>query len=343
MKLPEIQSPLKVAPLVLFALFTIVSCNSSNKSEKYERIGRLEKFDEALDEIINSGAQAEILGQGFEWSEGPLWLEESRKLIFSDVPTNTIYQWTEAEGISEYLKPSGYTDAEERGGEMGSNGLLLDLDGNLILCQHGNRQMARMRAPIGDPKPDFVAIASEFNGLKFNSPNDAVFAPNGDLYFTDPPYGLVNQMDDETKEIDFQGVYKVDRTGKVTLISDQLTRPNGIGILADGSGLIVANSDSNLPNWYVIRRSGDQYSEPEIFYSLEGYDKKMPGLPDGLVLDAKGNIIATGPGGVFFFSSSGKLLGKYHLPDPASNCTLSSDGSTLYITNNDKIVRLKLI
>ncbi len=143
-----------------------------------------------------------------------MWLEKENKLIFSDIPNNSIFEWTEKGGIKIYLKPSGYTGKAKRGGETGSNGLLLNSKKELILCQHGDRRMAKMKAPVSAPKAEFETIAGNYNGKKLNSPNDAVFDNNGNLYFTDPPYGLEFNIDDPAKELDFQGVYKVDKSGK---------------------------------------------------------------------------------------------------------------------------------
>ena len=171
----------------------------------YKTIGSIEKFDSALDNIISTDAKMEIIADGFEWSEGPLWLEKHNMLLFSDVPMNTIFKWTEAKGKEVYLKPSGYTASEPSPcKEPGSNGLTLDPSGNLVLCQHGDRQMARMDAPFDKPESKFVSLANNYKGKRFNSPNDAVFNIAGELFFTDPPYGLQTQDDtDQKKEISF--------------------------------------------------------------------------------------------------------------------------------------------
>lgn len=328
-----------------------IGCSQVNKNtdedpEKYDPkvAGYLEKIDLGLDEIVSSDAKAEIISKGYQWSEGPLWIAKHQMLLFSDVLGNTVYKWTEKDSTEVYLKPSGYTEERERGGEMGSNGLLLDQGGNLVLCQHGNRQMARMKSSLFAPKSDFETIVKTYQDQKFNSPNDAVFNTDGDLFFTDPPYGLENQMNDTLKEIPFQGVYKFSTEGKISLITDKLTRPNGIGLFPDEKTLLVANSDSNLPNWYKMEILSDSsYSEPEIFFSLQGYDKtKLKGLPDGLKVDSKGNVYATGPGGLYFLNSDGDVLGIYHLDMPVSNCALSEDEKTIFLTNNNQILRLRL-
>ncbi|TMI82045.1 MAG: SMP-30/gluconolactonase/LRE family protein, partial [Bacteroidetes bacterium] len=217
--------------LLSFSFATICCNNTVSKSNAagatYKTIGTIERIDPGLDSIIDSGAKAEVIAEGFDWSEGPVWIESQKMLLFSDVPQNIVYKWTEEKGKEVYLTPSGYTDSMKRGGEMGSNGLLLDPSGNLVLCQHGNRQVARMDAGLRDPRPKFISIANNYQGKKFNSPNDAVYNSDGELFFTDPPYGLEKQLQDPKKEISFQGVYKVEKDGKIILLIDSLTRPNG--------------------------------------------------------------------------------------------------------------------
>ena len=309
---------------------------------KYKTIGTIERTDAALDSIVASDAKIEVIAEGFDWSEGPLWVESGKMLLFSDVPQNIVYKWTEEKGKETYLTPSGYTDSAKRGGEMGSNGLVLDPDGNLVLCQHGNRQMARMNAPLNDPKPLFIPIANNYKGKKFNSPNDAVYY-NGELFFTDPPYGLEKQSEeDPKKEIPFQGVYKVKANGEVILLTDTLTRPNGIAFSPDGKTLIVANSDPKKPYWYAFDVVNDSLTNARIFHSAVVADTSLKGLPDGFKIDKNGNVFATGPGGVWIFNSDGKLLGKIKVPEATSNIALSPDQRTLYVTNDMNVLRVKL-
>jgi gluconolactonase len=263
-------------------------------------------------------------------------------LLFSDVPQNIIYKWTEEKGKEIYLTPSGYTDSIKRAGEMGSNGLLLDPNGDLVLCQHGNRQMARMDAPLSNPKPSFISIANSYQGKKFNSPNDAVYNRHGELFFTDPPYGLEKQLEDPKKEIPFQGVYKVKRNGEVVLLTDTLTRPNGIAFLPGEKTLIVANSDPEKPVWYAFDIANDSLTNARIFHSAGGGDTSLKGLPDGFKIDKNGTVFATGPGGIWIFNKKGELLGKIKVPDATSNCAFSPDEKTLYVTNDMYVLRIKL-
>ena len=305
--------------------------------------GYVEKNDPALDAIISTNAKVEIIADGFDWSEGPLWIERQKMLLFSDVPQNIIYKWTEKKGKEIYLSPSGYTGKTPRGGERGSNGLTSSKSGQLIICQHGDRRVSAMNAPIGHPLPVFRALADNYNGKKFNSPNDLVYNGSGDLFFTDPPYGLEKNMDDPLKEIKFQGVYKIKKSGELVLLLDSITRPNGIAITPDQKTLIIANSDPEKPYWYAYDfGKGDALIHPRIFYDASAASKKEAGMPDGLKIDSKGNVFATGPGGVWIFNRTGKLLGKIKFNGLVSNCAFSADEKTIYLTADDYVLRVKM-
>ncbi|MFY9151363.1 MAG: SMP-30/gluconolactonase/LRE family protein [Prolixibacteraceae bacterium] len=308
--------------------------------------GSVERFSPELDSIIPEGSLPEIIAEGFVWCEGPVWLPEQNKLIFGDIPRNSIFQWSEKDGLSLYLDSAGYAGPSTGNNELyGSNGLVLNLDGNLVLCQHGNRQVARMDAPLDHPDDNFTTLANQFNGKRLNSPNDVVFSKKGDLYFTDPPYGLPGQTDGPTKELGFQGVYKLSASGELTLIDDKLYRPNGIGLSPDNKTLYVSNSDPEHPLWKVYSLNEEGLPEEEhVFFDAAEYVKNRPdmGLPDGMVVGRKGNVFATGPGGVYVFSPSGKLLGIINTGHANGNCTFNADESVLYITADMYLMRIKL-
>jgi gluconolactonase len=323
----------------LFLFFAI----NSTAQPPYKTIGVVERYDSAINKIIAPDAKAEIIAEGFNWSEGPLWVEKYHMLLVSDVPMNTVYKWTEAIGKEVYLRPSGYTESKPRGGEIGSNGLLLDKKGNLVLCQDGNKRIARMDAPLSSPQPKFVSLADDYKGKHFSSPNDAAINSKGEIFFTDPPYGLPTRSDnDPEKETPWNGVYKIKRNGEVILLIDSLTRPNGIAFFPGEKKLLIANSDPKKPNWYVYDVDGDKLINGKIFYTAAGYDRRLQGLPDGLKIDRKGNVYAAGPGGIYFFNKEGKLLGKLLAPLATSNCSLSADEKTLYITNSMQVLRFKM-
>ncbi|RDC63880.1 SMP-30/gluconolactonase/LRE family protein [Adhaeribacter pallidiroseus] len=305
--------------------------------------GTIEKFDNALDQIIKPGAKIEILAKGFTWSEGPLWLPQENKLIFCDIPPNTIYQWTEKSGLEVYLKPSGYTGTIPRGGEVGSNGLILDKEGRLVLCQHGDRRMARLDAPLDAPVPKFFTIADRYEGKKLNSPNDAVYKSNGDLYFTDPPYGLEKNMDDPAKELPYQGVYRVTPDGTVHLLTKELSRPNGLAFSPDEKTLYIANSDPKRAIWmaYDVQPDGS-IANGRVFFDATAMLQKEPGNPDGLKVAQNGVLFATGPGGVLIFSPEGKHLGTIKTGQSTANCAFNPDQSVLYITAHMYLMRVKI-
>ncbi len=320
-------------------VITTIACKSNSSS--YQIVGTMERYDSSINTIISENTKAEIIAEGFGWSEGALWVESHNMLLFSDVPQDTVYKWTEKNGLEIYLAPAGHNADIIPAGEKGSNGLLLDDNGNLVLCQHGGRQMAKMDAPLDKPEAKYITLAAQYNGKKFASPNDAAYNSAGELFFTDPPYGLINTGLDSLLEIPFNGVYKLKKNGEVVLLVDSLTRPNGIAFFPDGR-LLVANSDPAKPNWYVYDVKGDSLYNGKIFYGMAGYDKKLRGLPDGFKIDSKGNVFATGPGGVLIFNKEGTLLGRLSLPEPTSNCSLSADEKTLYVTNNMYVLRFKM-
>jgi gluconolactonase len=328
----------KLAFSLLLIVMTMASC--SDKPDP--GTGEVEVISPELSAIVNKDAKVEIIAEGFEWSEGPVWLDKQQMLLFSDVPKNTIYKWTEGKGKEVYLTPSGYTGSEQRGGETGSNGLAISPEEKLLLCQHGDRRIAMMDAPLDAPKPNFVVVAGEYGGKKFNSPNDLAVSSIGDIFFTDPPYGLENGMNDAKKELPYQGVYKVDKFGRVKLLIDSITRPNGIAFTPDGKTLLIANSDEQKKVWYAYDLGPkDTLMNGRIFY--DATKEKGMGLPDGFKIDKQGNVFATGPGGVWIFDKTGKPIGKIKINGvPTSNCALTPDEKTLFITADMYVLRVKL-
>lgn len=333
--------------IAAIVLILASGCSQTQKeqtsSAEHKIVGEIIANDDQLWEILPKDAKLEVIADGYDWSEGPLWLADQEKLIWSDVPRNTIYQWTENSGVSVFLNPSGYTTDKPRGGEMGSNGLLLDDENQLILCQHGDRRIARMVSQPANPSPVFETVADRFDGKKFNSPNDAAFGPGGNLYFTDPPYGLEGQMTDASKELDFQGVFKITTSGEVTVITKSLTRPNGIAFSPDGTKCYVANSDPDHAVWmiYDVDDQGDLINE-RLFFDATSMVKNDNGLPDGMKINKEGILFATGPGGVFVFTPEGKHLGTIHSGSPISNCAFNEDETVLFMTSDAMILRIGL-
>jgi gluconolactonase len=306
---------------------------------------RVERLDPALDRLIASDAKIEILGEGYDWTEGPVWVRNGGYLLFSDIPKNIVHRWKQGEGVRPYLQPSGYTGKEPRGGETGSNGLILDPQGRLVLCQHGDRRMARMDAPLDSPRPQFTTLADRFEGKRFNSPNDAVFRSNGDLYFTDPAYGMEKQWDDPRRELPFAGVYRRTPSGDVTLLTKEMTRPNGLAFSPDEKRLYIAQSDPAAAIWRVFDVKSDgtiENSRVLLDVTAMVKAKTRPGLPDGLKIDTEGHLFATGPGGVLVISPEGRHLGTILTGQATSNVAFGDDGRTLYITADMYVMRVGL-
>ena len=328
---------------VLFSL-TIASC-ATLWPKNYPTTGSIERLDLSFDQLISQDAKIEILAEGYEWSEGPVWISKGDFLLFSDVPANKIYKWKEGEGASVYLEPSGYTPSKSRSGESGSNGLTLDNKGSLIICQHGDRRVARMTASTDFPQPVFETLAGRYKGKRFNSPNDLAYNQKGELYFTDPPYGLLQKEKDPKREIDFQGVYLIRKNGKVVLVGKDLERPNGITLSPDEKTLYVANSHGPRPIWmsYELNENG-MARKGKVFFDSTQYRKEYPrrqGGNDGMKVDVEGNVWATGPGGVLVFSPEGIHLGTILTGQRTANCAFGDDGSTLYITADMYLMRIR--
>ena len=302
------------------------------------KIGTIEQFDPRLAEVIAPGSSMQIIGQGYDWAEGPAWDRKDGSLLFSDIPPNVVMRFKEGEGPpKQFLKPSGYTGKTPRGGEPGSNGLLFDKQGRLILCQHGDRRVARLEAD-----GSFTTLADRYDGKRLNSPNDAVFHSDGSIYFTDPSYGLEGGNGSPLKELPYNGVYRLAPDGKVTLLTKELSYPNGIGFSPDEKTLYVANSDGARAIWmaFLVQADGTLGAGKVFFDATRGM-KTMKGAPDGLKVDAKGHIFATGPGGVLIFHPDGTNLGLLNTGEATANVGFGGpDGSTLFITADMYLLKL---
>ncbi len=336
--------------LLFLLLSGAVACSApvdetTEELPPYPILGSIERLDATLDALVSPEAQLEILADGFEWTEGPVWVAEGDYLLFSDIPQNSVFQWSEQDSIVLYLKPSGSNDGQEAGKEPGSNGLMLDANQNLILCQHGARQIARMNAPLNNPKPEYIPLVDRYEGKRLNSPNDLVFHSSGALYFTDPPYGLPGGADSPDKELDFQGVYRFSADDSVlTLLTDTLTRPNGIAFSPDEKILYVANSDPDRARWlaYEVQDDGTIVNG-RVLHDATSRVATEKGLPDGMVVHRSGHLFATGPGGVWIFRPDGTHLGTLKTGEATANCTFNADESVLYITADRYLARLRLM
>ena len=339
-------------------LFTSIACNTPDaapdaaaKNEAvlpetlHPSIGEVERLNPALDKLIARDANIEQLADGFDWSEGPVWVrtKQGREfLLFSDIPPNKIYKWSEQSGLEEYLHPSGYTGLVPRVGEPGSNGLMLDPSGRLVLCQHGDRRIARLTNPLNNPKPEYETLADKYEGKRFNSPNDGCFNKAGDLYFTDPPYGLPKKLKDPAKELAFQGVFRLSKSGIVTLLTDKIQYPNGIAFSPDESILYVAESGPQTRIHAFDVKDDGTVENRRIFFDPSGLRAAgARGGCDGLKLDQRGNLFATGPGGVLIISPKGKHLGTLSTGTRIANVAWGNDGRTLYLTADSYLCRIR--
>jgi gluconolactonase len=318
----------------------------------YPTIGKIERLDPGFDKYVPADAKIEVLAEGFDWIEGPLWMKNGGYLLFSEIPLNSIYKWDAKHGVSLFLQPSGYFGDRTDLKEPGSNALGLSKKGELILCEHGERRLAKLKS-LAKPSAGQTVIADSYEGKRFNSPNDLIVHSSGDIFFTDPPYGLskkggapASEMDDPDKKLTFQGVYKVDGKGTVTLLHEGLERPNGIGLSPDEKILYVANSHRPRPIIMAFDVTADRKLEkPRVFFDGTAMLAKNPDLKgsfDGLTVAADGTLFASGPGGILVITPAGKHLGTFSSGEPMSNCDFGGPkGTTLFVTSDMYLVKIE--
>lgn len=302
-------------------------------------VGTVHRMDAGLDRLIAPDARIEKLAEGYKWSEGPVWVREGGYLLFSDVPGNTIHRWSERDGASVFLSPSGYTGPpSEDFREPGTNGLIRGPVGSILAADHGNRTLARL--DLATKRKTF--LATHYQGRRFNSPNDLVRASNGLIYFTDPPYGLSGLNDSPLKELPHNGVYRLGRDGVVTLLISDLTFPNGVILSPDERTLYVAVSDPKRAVIMAYDLKDGQTSNGRVFADMTDLAASgLPGLPDGMAIDVNGNLFATGPGGVHVFTPQGRRLGRIDTGTATANAAFGEDGRTLFITSNNFLARIR--
>lgn len=304
----------------------------------YPRIGTIHRFSAALDRLVDKDTPIEVLAGGFHWTEGPVWIQDGGYLLFSDIPRNATLRWKEGEGVSVFLEPSGYTGPGSYGKEPGANGMTLDAQGQLVCCEHGDRRMSVLTKGGGKR-----TLTDNYQGKRFNSPNDCVFRSTGDLYFTDPAYGLPEQFGDPRREMDYCGVFRYGRDGVTSLLTKELSRPNGLAFSVDEKILYIGNSDPERAVWmaYAMNEDGS-LGAGRVFYDATPAVGKLPGLPDGFKLDVEGNLFATGPGGVYVLSPEGELLGRMETGEATANCAWGDEGSSLYVCSDMYLVRIRM-
>jgi gluconolactonase len=335
-----------ISTIFVFALFLIFVQNCGQKTEipltneiTILEDASFEVIDDEFYKYIAKETKVEILANGHEWTEGPVWVESEKMLLYSDIPNNAIYSWKEGESAKLYLENAGGSTTSNEG----SNGLYVK-DGKLILCQHGARQIAYMDTEINNPSNDFISIVDSYENNKLNSPNDLTFSTVGNLYFTDPPYGLDKGDEDPMKELSHNGVYCLTTDNNLLLLSTEFTRPNGISLSADEKQLIVANSDRNAAYWYRFTINSDNTlsNKTLIFDATEYVNDQNPGLPDGLKVHSSGALFATGPGGLYIFSPEYALLGIVRTTRATANIAFDTNEQNVYLTADDLVLRIQI-
>ena len=306
--------------------------------DKY--IGSVERLSPEINNLIEKNARIEILANGFEWSEGPVWSSQLNSVLFSDVPENIIYSWNEDKGLGIFTRPIGYSGEVPNLKKAGTNGLTIDADGNLIICMHGDRKITKLEQLNTNKR---ATVVNSFDGNLLNSPNDLVYDSKGNLYFTDPPYGLLEGDDDKLKEIPFNGVYKLSPNGDIEVLIKNLTRPNGISISNDEKTLYVANSDNSNAIIMEYELSEFGVKNPQIFFDGNELARKDVGLFDGLKVHPTGNVFATGPGGVLVIKENGDHIGTIRTEVKTANCAFDKNFQYLYMTSDMYLTRIKLL
>ncbi len=334
----RIGSPVMIVVSALFVSVSCTTCRNLQCGEPPKSIGSIERLDPAFDDLVPRDARIEVLADGFDWSEGPVWDRRHNYLLFSDIPRNMIVQWSPTTGIRTFRDRSGYTGSQTFGGrEPGTNGLAFDSDGRLIMCCHGDRAIRRL-----EKDGSLTTLVGSFEGRRLNSPNDLVFRSDGALFFTDPPYGLPGGLDGPNGQLGFCGVFFRSPDGKVRLVTKEMTRPNGIGLSPDEKTLYVAQSDPKAALWKAFPLLKDGRVGPSrTVRDVTEWVESRPGLPDGMAVDAGGHLWATGPGGVLVMTPTGKRLGVIRTGQRTANCAFGGDGRTLFITADMYLCRVR--
>ncbi len=296
---------------------------------------QIERLDPGLNFIIAASAKVEQIAGGFAFTEGPVWIHQGY-LLFSDIPNNVVWKWTPG-AVSIFRDHSGYSGRDALAGAyVGSNGLTLDRQGRLTLCETGNRRVTRL-----ERDGTTTVLADRYRGKRLNSPNDLVYKSDGSLYFTDPPHGLPKEDEDPKKELRFNGIYRL-KEKELQLLSSELSRPNGLVFSPDEKFLYVSNSDPRRKIWvrFDVRADGT-LGKAGVFYDATA--ETADGLPDGMKVDERGNLYCTGPGGVWIFTPEGKHLGTVIAAETPANVGWGGgDGKTLFITARTGLYRIDL-
>ncbi len=336
----------RIVPVALFALTSIAIWSATQR-----QTAKVERLSSEIDQLVPREASLERVATGFKWVEGPVWIRAGY-LLFAEIPSNSIRKWTPGDGVTIFLQPSGYKGSTPYGGpEPGSNGMTLDSQGRLTVAGHAQRDVYRLETM--DPHGQITILADSYQGKRLNSPNDLVYKSDGSLYFTDPPYGLRTQSDqDPQKQLKVNGVYRLPNAraqkpgsapanANLQLLISDLPRPNGIAFSPDEKVLYVNNSEPKKI-WMRYRVNPDgSVSEPKLLF--DATSDTRAGAPDGMKVDRKGNVYSAGPGGIWIFSSEGQHIGTIDMPEKVGNLAWGDqDMRTLYIMASSSIYRMRL-
>jgi gluconolactonase len=322
-----------------FSLLLLAPLASPKAAQATDVLPTIERLDARLDALVPPAAKLAKVAGGLSWAEGPLWNAKTGELFFSDVEANRLLAWSQAGGLRTVLEQSGYTGASPfTGREPGSNGLAFDREGRLVFCQHGERRISRL-----EPDGTRTVVVDRYQGKRLNSPNDLVFSRAGDLYFTDPPFGLPQTYTDPAKELPFSGVYRLSASGELALLTAELEGPNGIGLSPDERTLYVANNNRERPRWLAYElRSDGSLGPARVLFDAKPFTATRKGFPDGLKVAPSGDLFAAGPEGIYVLTPQGEHLGTLFFGQLTANCAFDASGRTLYITADADLYRLEL-
>ncbi|MGI4750884.1 MAG: SMP-30/gluconolactonase/LRE family protein [Janthinobacterium lividum] len=325
-----------------FYLLFFIALIGSNAAfaQKPLTTGTIIYQDARLEKLIPRDSKIEVIGSGFQHIESPVWVRDSSMLLFSDTKAGIIYRWQEGKPLSKFLEHTGFTGRLPYGEEPGSNGLAIKPNGLLLICEHGDRRLASF--PLSG-KYGMRTVSDNFQGKRYNSPNDVIVKSDGTIYLTDPPYGLPQKENDPTKEVSVNGVYRIEANGKSDLMIADLKYPNGLAFSPDEALLYVSVSDKVHPQIlvYPVKKDGT-VGKGKVFFDASALPKQnAEETTDGLKIDKQGNIWASGPGGILIIDKTGHLMGKISTGEVISNCCWGDDGSMLYITAGAFLYRIK--
>lgn len=341
------------SPLFLLILFLYLSAQSCSpklqlasadvNGEKRDYSTHILSITEEIDTFFEHDATYEILASNLQYADGPLWLPSQDALLFSQRDLNQISIWTSENDVLTYLSPTGYTGDEPRYMHLGSRGMALDKQGNLLVCQPGDYTISLMAATLTQPKANYLPLFQRFLKKELYGPTDLDVDPKGNIFFTDPA-GIGHDFENKEKwNLPFSGVYSYDTRGKIELLNDELTVPSGIALAPDGSHIIISNGDPNSPHWRRTNIKEDLTAgKSGTIYKISEKVNQKSGLPDGLTFHPSSYLFATGPEGVWVFNPSYTLIGKILTDKPATDCTFNTEHTYLYITTTEELLRIKL-